>query len=258
MQSWRPMELFVLPLGDCCCDYEVIAPGVRDGHRLHIPVNAYLVRLDDDRLVLVDTGMNRMHVSDPELTWRGTPTADALMPVMRKEDSLLFRLAQLEVAPQDIDFVVNTHLHFDHAGNNDLLGRATFFVQRDQYEQAKDNPSFPNQYWNLPSLSYELLDGEARLFDALHVLPTPGHCHGHQSVMLDLDETGSVILCGDAVYCKENFEHDTWTSQSDPERPRERGLMLQSLANERQAMMIYGHDPVQFHELRRAPEASYR
>ena len=86
------MELFVLPLGDCCCNYEVIAPGVQDGRRIHIPVPGYLIRLDDDRLVLVDTGMHRAHVQDPELTWRGQPFAELLTPVMRPEDSLLFRL----------------------------------------------------------------------------------------------------------------------------------------------------------------------
>jgi N-acyl homoserine lactone hydrolase len=252
------VELFVLPLGDCCCNYEVIAPGVRDGHRAHIPVNAFLVRLRDERLVLVDTGMSRMHIDDPELTWRGTPTSDALLPVMRKEDSLLFRLAQLEVAPQDIDFVVNTHLHFDHAGNNDLLGSATFFVQREQYEQAKGNPSYPNQYWNLPSLSYELLDGAAPLFDGLEVMPTPGHCPGHQSVVLRLPETGMVILCGDAVYCQDNFDHDAWDGQSEPDRARESGHMLRDLAAEHEALMVFGHDPEQFRVLRRAPDESYR
>jgi N-acyl homoserine lactone hydrolase len=252
------MELFVLPLGDCCCDYGLIAPGVRDGRRAHIPVNAFLVRLDDDKLLLVDTGMSRLHIDDPDTTWRGTPTADALIPVMRKEDSLLFRLAQLGIAPQDIDYVVNTHLHFDHAGNNDLLGGATFFVQREQYEHAKGNPSFPNQYWNLPSLSYELLDGDTRLFDGVDVCHTPGHCVGHQSLFVQLGETGSVTLCGDAVYCRDNFEHDSWDGQSDPALARESAYRLRELAEARGAFMVYGHDPVQFHELRLAPHASYR
>ncbi|MST32622.1 MBL fold metallo-hydrolase [Acidimicrobiaceae bacterium USS-CC1] len=252
------MELFVLPLGECCCDYEVIAPGVRDGHRVHIPVNAFLIRLPDDRLVLVDTGMSRLHVRDPELTWRGTPNGEALLPAMRKEDSLLFRLAQLEVAPQDIDFVINTHLHFDHAGNNDLLGRATFFVQRDQYEQAKGNPSFPNQYWNLPSLSYELLDGATELWGGIEVRATPGHCEGHQSVVVRLPETGTVILCGDAVYCQDNFDRDAWDGQADPELARQSAHELRHLAEHDGALMVYGHDPEQFHTLRKAPEASYR
>ncbi len=251
------MELFVLPLGDCCCNYEVIAPGVRDGRRTHIPVNAYLLRTDEERLVLVDTGMSRVHIDDPDATWRGTSTAEALIPVMRKEDSLLFRLAQLGFAPQDIDYVVNTHLHFDHAGNNDLLAGATFFVQREQYEHARGNPSFPNQYWNLPSLSYELLDGDAPLFDGIEVCYTPGHCIGHQSLVVELDESGTVIVCGDAVYCKDNFDHDSWGGQADPATARESALRLREIARARDGLMIYGHDPVQLHELRLAPGASY-
>lgn len=252
------MELFVLPLGECCCNYEVVAPGVGDGRRVHLPVSGFLVRLDDDRLVLVDTGMSRLHVDDPELTWRGTPTETALLPVMRPEDNLLMRLAQLEVAPQDIDFVINTHLHFDHAGNNDLLGRATFFVQRDQYEHAKDNPSFPNQYWNLPGLSYELVDGAARLFEGIDVLATPGHCTGHQSVVVRLPETGTVVLCGDAVYCQDNYDHDNWDGQAEPEVARASALALRQLAEEEGALMIYGHDQAQLRTLKRAPHDSYR
>lgn len=251
------MELFVLPLGDCCCDYDVVAPGLHEGRRTHLPVSSFLVRMNDERLVLVDTGMSRLHIEDPELTWRGTPTASALLPVMRPEDNLLVRLAQLEVSPVDIDFVVNTHLHFDHAGNNDLLAAATFFVQRTQYEHAKDNPSFPNQYWNLPSLSYELVDGAAPLFDGIEVLPTPGHCVGHQSVVLRLPETGTVVLCGDAVYCQDNYDHDNWEGQADPEVARASALALRRLADEEGALMIYGHDADQARTLRRAPE-SYR
>lgn len=252
------MELFALPLGDCACGFETVAPGVHDGMHTNIPVTGYLVRLPGDELALVDTGMSRLHVDDPDVTWRGTPNADALKPVMRPEDSLLYRLGQLGVDPRDVNYVINTHLHFDHAGNNDLLGNATFFVQREQYEFAKDNPSFPNQYWNLPSLSYELVDGERELFDGVSVIPTPGHTEGHQSVLLRLPETGAVIICGDAVYCQENFDHDTWESQADPVTARVSALRLRSLADVESAQMFYGHDREQAHSMRWAPSGSYR
>ena len=91
------MQLYILPLGGCCCNYEVIAPGIADGKRIHIPVPAFLIRLDDDSLVLVDTGMSRLHIADPDLTWRGTPLAELLVPDMRREDSLLWRLAELDI-----------------------------------------------------------------------------------------------------------------------------------------------------------------
>jgi N-acyl homoserine lactone hydrolase len=252
------MELYVLPLGDCCCNYEVIAPGVQDGRRIHIPVPGYLVRLDDDRLVLVDTGMHRAHIQDPELTWRGQPFAELLTPAMRPEDSLLFRLAQLDIAPQDIDYVVNTHLHFDHAGNNDLLTKATFFVQREHYAAAQANSaSFPHQYWNLPHLRYELLDGESALFSGLEILLTPGHAPAHQSVLLRLPETGPVIICGDAVYCQENFDHDSWGGQADQEVARKSAFKLRETAKREGAQLFYGHDRNQARDIRYAPH-SYR
>jgi len=253
------MELFALPLGDCCCPVETILPGVPDADlRTHLPVAGYLIKRDDDSLVLVDTGMNRLHIDDPDLTWRGTPNAPHLSVAMRPEDSLLFRLDQLGIAPQDVDFVINTHLHFDHAGNNDLLGDATFFVQREQFEHAKDNPSYPNQYWNLPSLSYELVDGEAQLFDGIRVIPTPGHTPGHQSIALELPETGSVILCGDAVYAQSNFDLDNWDGQEDPATARVSAYRLKDLADRTDARLFYGHDRIQAREMTWAPGGSYR
>jgi N-acyl homoserine lactone hydrolase len=245
------MELFLLPLGECCCNYEVVAPGVADGKRIHIPVPAYLIRLDDGKLVLVDTGMNRIHIKDPEATFRGQPFADLLIPEMRREDSLLFRLAELDIAPAEIDYVINTHLHFDHAGNNDLLKDSTFFVQREHYEFAKDNPaSFPHQYWNLPALSYELVDGAATLFPGVEVIPTPGHAPAHQSVLVRLADTGNIVICGDAVYCQENFDYDSWESQSDPVTARASALALRDRAGQENASMIYGHDRNQVPTLR--------
>jgi N-acyl homoserine lactone hydrolase len=252
------VELLALPLGLCNCPYEVIAPGVSDGTRIEIPVAGYLIRLDDGKLAVVDTGMSRLHIDDPDVTWRGTPEAGTLSPVMTREDNFLFRLAQLGLDPRDIDYVINTHLHFDHAGNNDLLGGATFFVQREQYEFAKDNPDYPNQYWNLPGLRYELLDGEQELFDGLRAVPTPGHSPGHQSLLLTLPATGPVILCGDAVYSQDNYDRDSWTSQADPAAARDSALMLRAMAAERHATMFYGHDREQARAMRWAPEGSYQ
>ena len=251
------MKLSALRLGDCCCPLETILPGVDDGLQTHLPVSSYLIELDDGALALIDTGMSRVHIEDPSATWRGMPQDKVLTPVMRPEDSLLHRLGELGVDPRDIQYVINTHLHFDHAGNNDLLGGATFFVQRDQYEFAKDNPSFPNQYWNLPALRYELLDGVAEPLPGVRVIPTPGHTPGHQSVLLRLPNTGAVIVCGDAVYCEDNYRHDSWDGQADPETARISALRLRDVAAEHAATMFYGHDRKQALTMRWAPQEHY-
>jgi N-acyl homoserine lactone hydrolase len=251
------VKLSALRLGDCCCPMETVVPGVNDGARAHLPVASYLITMDDGSLALVDTGMSRVHIDDPAATWRGTTNENILTPVMRPEDSLLYRLAQLEIDPRDISYVINTHLHFDHAGNNDLLGHATFFVQREQYEFAKDNPRYPNQYWNLPALRYELLDGESEPVPGITLIPTSGHTPGHQSVLLSLPDTGAVILCGDAIYCEENFAYDNWSAQADPETARASAMRLRERAGAQSATMFYGHDQKQARAMKWAPREHY-
>jgi len=251
------VEMYIIPLGTCNCPYEVIAPGVHDGNLVKLPVPSYLIKLDDGKNLLIDTGMSRLHITDPAATWRGTDMIDVLVPEMAPEDNLETRLADLDVRPTDIDYVINTHLHFDHAGNNDLFEKATFFVQREHYDWAAGNERFPNQYWNLPKLKYELLDGEAELFPGIELILTPGHAPAHESVMVRLPESGNMVVCGDAVYTQDNYDFDSWGGQADPETAAQSGAKLKRIAEEQKALLLFGHDPAQAQQLHRSPQ-SYR
>ncbi len=248
-----PVQMWILPLGLCRCGHEVVAPGLADGRPIALPVSSYLIRLDDGTTILVDTGMSRFHIEDPKLTFRGTPAEDALVPDMAPADDLEARLVSLNIAAADIDYVVNTHLHFDHAGNNDLFPRATFVVQREHHAMAVGNPSFPNQYWNIPNARFELLDGERELFAGVETILTPGHAPAHQSVMVRLPETGNTVVCGDAIYVQENLDHDNWLGQADPATARESALKLLAIAEREDALLLYGHDPGQAAQFPRAP-----
>ena len=248
------MKLYILFLGEACIDKgRLISPGVDDGKRVHIPIPAYLVQTDDGKNILIDTGMNKVHIDDPEYTFRGQEIADILLPVMRPEDFLVWRLADLNLAVEDVTHVINTHLHFDHAGNNGLFTHSPIFVQREHHAIAQDNPVFPNEYWNLPDLHYELIDGEPELFPGIHMILTPGHAPFHQSVLLTLPESGNILLCSDAIYCQDNLDHDAWGGQADPETARASAARLVKIAKEQNAQMIYGHDPAQWKQLRHAP-----
>ncbi len=247
-------RLYVLPLGEACCDKgRVLTPGVGDGVRIHIPIAAYLLRTDAGRTVLIDTGIHRSHVDDPDRTWGGSELAQLLRPVMRVEDTIDHRLAQLGLRASDVTDVINTHLHFDHAGNNDAFPGATFHVQRAHVEAATDNPSFPNQYWRLPGLRYHLLDGETELGDDIWIWPTPGHAPGHQSVRVRLPQDGVFVICGDAIYDADNLAHDAWGGHADPAAARASGLDLVERARAWGATVLYGHDPAQARTLRRSP-----
>lgn len=248
------MKLSILFLGECCIDKgRVISPGVDDGKRVHIPIPSYLVQTDDGKNILIDTGMHKVHINDPEYTFRGMEIANVLLPAMRSEDYLVRRLADLNLAVEDITHVINTHLHFDHAGNNVLFKHAPIYVQRGHYEVAQGNPVFPNEYWNHPDLHYELLDGEEEIFPGIHLILTPGHAPFHQSLLLNLPDSGNILLCSDAIYCQDNLDHAAWGGQANPETAKASAAKLCKIAQEQHALMIYGHDPAQWKQLRHAP-----
>ena len=144
-------------------------------------VYGYLVR-HGRGLILPDTGLGRG--DDETEDWyrpRRTPLPDAL--------------ASVGVGLQDIDVVVNCHLHFDHCGGNPLLAGTSIVTQRRELVAARRGEYTMEHLVDFPGSTYELLDGEAQIRPGVHVIPTPGHVDGHQSMVVVCDD-GSVVLAG--------------------------------------------------------------
>ncbi len=111
-------------------------------------------------------------------------------------------LAQLGVAANDVVLMIDTHLHFDHAGGNTYVDdegqvrltfpRARYVVQRAEYLWAKNTNErtaasyFPHNFEPvMESGRLELVQGEVEIIPGITLMPTPGHTPGHQSVRLD-------------------------------------------------------------------------
>jgi N-acyl homoserine lactone hydrolase len=95
----------------------------------------------------------------------------------------------------DVDLVVNCHLHFDHIGGNPSLGGRPIYCQRVELDSAHTADYTIPQLVDFAGAQYELLDGETQIGPGVHIIPTPGHVDGHQSVVFECDD-GTIVLAG--------------------------------------------------------------
>lgn len=152
------------------------APGER------VVVNAWLVR-HPEATILVDTGIADDLPPDDveELKFVRIPIVEAL--------------AGLGVSPDDVDLVINCHLHADHAGGNVHLSGARILVQPAELEAARAPDYSVTASLDLDGGRYEPREGEYEPLPGVRVVPTPGHSPGHQSVLLETD-AGHLLLAG--------------------------------------------------------------
>jgi N-acyl homoserine lactone hydrolase len=169
-----------------------------------IPVHGFVIKHPRAGAILVDTGVGWPTELVKEWKVVNRHAADAL-----EEHGL---------SPADVRIVVNTHLHFDHCGQNAVFKHAPFYIQRTELDRARKEKDITSQWFDFAGARFELLDGGANIAEGVRVVATPGHTSGHQSVVIDTAEGGAVMI-GDAAYTAEIYragdkaDLTTWRGQ---------------------------------------------
>lgn len=172
--------------------------------------------------------------------------------VWKRPKTIAAQLAELGISSGDIRLVAVSHTHPDHVGNVDMFSAATVLIQRAEYESAFAQPT------TLFSAGHRArkLDGDVDVFGdgSVRIISTPGHTPGHQSLLVRLANTGAVVLSGDAVHFRDNWENRRVPSMNVN---REQTLAsLQRIADllaEHKAVLWIHHDKAQGARLRLAP-----
>jgi glyoxylase-like metal-dependent hydrolase (beta-lactamase superfamily II) len=172
-------------------------------NRITLALNCFLVRTPEATLLL-DTGVG------PDLDRRYVD-----FYTFERDPGLFGLLAGLDLGPDDIDVVVNSHLHFDHCGGNTLrtadgkwvpaFPRARYVVQRGEWEQAlhpvdRDKPSYiPARLRPLGgSNALSLLEGDGPVTPGVEAVLVPGHTAFHQGLKV-VSGGRTFFYLGDAV-----------------------------------------------------------
>ena len=114
-------------------------------------------------------------------------------------------LAAIGMSPADIGLVINTHLHFDHCGQNAVFAHAPVYVQRAELARARREAPRLCDWLGFMNASFELLDGDAEILPGVSVITTPGHTAGHQSVVVRAADGSADLLTGDAAYTPRQY-----------------------------------------------------
>jgi N-acyl homoserine lactone hydrolase len=225
--------------------------GERSGERVQIPVTCYLVRTSD-AVILFDTGLSP----------RAVPGILRTDPLARFEeaDLLVHRLDGIGLEPGDVDMVVLSHLHYDHAGGAALFRDSELVAQQDEYAFAHHTPTcFSDFYYrknfDLPDYRWRLLDGDAELAPGVTALRSDGHTPGHQSLLVELPDAGPVILAGDCCYWQESIDREqppgvVW----DPTRAMHSIKRLKTVARLVRGRIFPSHDPAFWASAVKAPD----
>ncbi len=197
------MKLYALHCGGDVMDMAAFDPfDASVGTRVYNPYFMYVIT-HPGGTVLFDSGAHPDLRTDPE-SRLGAAAADFDMR-LSPEDQIERRLATIGMAPGDIDVVIQSHLHFDHAGGLGWLTHAPILVQREELAFARNPPVYQELIYVQADFGMELdwqqLDGDHDVFGdgRLMIISTPGHSRGHQSLLVRLD-SGPVFLLADAAY----------------------------------------------------------
>jgi len=128
-----------------------------------------------------------------------------------RPQTLVQSLASEGLSPEDISIVINTHLHVDHCGNNQLFTNAKFYVQETELNYAYNPHRFLKGGYIrqlFDGLKYVTLSGDSEIVPGIEVILTSGHTPGHQCVLVDIPEGKpgkKYIYCGDESPLEENL-----------------------------------------------------
>jgi len=168
----------------------------------------YLIK-GEDTLILVDTGG-----SDEK--W----AKKYHHPINQSEEMKpVNALKKFDVKPEDINIIINTHLHWDHCFNNDIFKNAKIYVQRDEIRFAIS--PIPTQYsyyesyqigmtpkWIESMNRFVTVDGDYNIKEGIDLITLPGHTPGFQGVLVNTTK-GKYLIAGDCVGLMENWEIGT-------------------------------------------------
>lgn len=218
------MEVHTLEGGRVTVDHSMFVQLTDIGKEIEVPIPFYVID-HPEGVALVDTGQSYELAEDPENY--GPHGAPGLVDFaenidMSEDEKAIHRLEDLGYSASEVDKVILSHLHMDHAGGITDFPDAEFIVQHKELQYASYPEPIQAGFYQegdfgvlrTPEFDVTVAHDSVDVFGDGQVvtIPTPGHTPGHQSVKLELDDAGTTILGMDVSHMRVGYEENLATS----------------------------------------------
>lgn len=263
-------ELYAVNTGDWDYEYSAMLRLERPGESYPSLCPCYLLE-HPGGLVLVDAGISHDLVADPAAYGpHGAPGFEEVAGDdvdVAGHGSAAEQVRSLGYDPAAVELVILTHLHVDHAGDVTEFPEAEILVQEDELAYAwwPTDPVQRRLYavgdfgpLRSPDVDVRALDGRVDVFGdgTVECIPTPGHTPGHQSVMVDLPDSGAVLLAGDVAFVESALDSERQPPFAWDTRAAIRSVRaVRDLARREDARVVLSHDREHFEGLPDPPAA---
>ncbi|MDG6999682.1 MAG: N-acyl homoserine lactonase family protein [Nitrososphaerota archaeon] len=256
-------KIYLIDGGQFQQDQSIVTFARGAGQRVWSQVYAVYVDHPEAK-IMIETGMDT-NVWPSRLVER-------FAPKQSEEQKVENALRRLGVNPDEIDIIINTHLHADHCRSNHIFKNATWLVNREELREALAPEPFEGTYIRAcfdAGVKTQMIFDDYSVVKGVDILSTPGHTVGHNSIAVETENSGVFLFTGDASMTKENF----WGS----ERTSPYGWPCGPCINQKQYMRslermreflkstkartlktctpMYSHDPDEFSKWRHSPNA---
>ena len=242
------MKVWLLDNGSIVIEHTQLLWNV-PGPQARIPVYSVLVE-NDDGLYLFDTGIDLDHMN------RVLPFE---LPEQTEKQTIPAQLESCGFGLGDVTAVVNSHLHIDHVGGNQLFKGTSVrhLIHEKEVAQARNHAPFEffgysDKSWDYEGAKIETFSGDTELAKGLWVYETPGHTVGHCSVLVDGDRP--LLFAMDVAYTADALERGIQPGFHHTPVDGVRSIArVKQLAEERGAQIFFSHDMEAWQDYTHAP-----
>jgi glyoxylase-like metal-dependent hydrolase (beta-lactamase superfamily II) len=239
------------------------SPEVYAENRRHL-ISGMVILVEHPKLgkILFDTG----NADEWQDTWH-----DNMKKIysFERHDKLSDKLNELGVKPADIDILIQSHMHYDHAGNvalfqNTKAGKQIIITEAEAKEAFVnvnlDDTGYSGAYWkpeflNLEGIGYKLIKEDTKLADDVELIVQVGHTPGVIGLIVHTENSGTFIFTSDAIYSSNNFGPPIVYPGlcTDPENYAANIERVRELQKKYNATVVFSHDVEDFKKFKKSP-----